>query len=202
MHDYIYALQRCYKTGTPFVGMFEDDILLAQGWLVRTLLGLRQITSQGNEPSSWLFLRLFNQERSIGWASRHVGGNHEFWIIIGIAFCISAPAYLVNRRWRRARKFFDPITILMLVAIINPALVILFFQCGKASVLPPSPGVFKEPFGCCSQAMVFPREQVPVLIEFLQQKQKGQVDLLLNDLAQQKDLAQFALYPVQAQHIG
>jgi hypothetical protein len=69
-------------------------------------------------------------------------------------------------------------------------------------MLPPSPGVFNEPFGCCSQAMIFPRQQVPVLIDFLRRKQKGQVDLLLNELAIERGLARYALYPVQAQHIG
>ncbi|KAG8414451.1 hypothetical protein J3459_014751, partial [Metarhizium acridum] len=178
--------------------MFEDDILLAQGWLVRTLIGLQQISG---DSTSWLYMRLFNQERSTGWENRHIGGNHEHWIIIGIGLFVSVPAWLLYRRCRWTRTIIDPVTIFLLVAIVNPALVILFFQSGKATMLPPSPGVFNEPFGCCSQAMVFPRQQVPLLIEFLQRRQKGQIDLLLNDLAVESGLARYALYPVQAQHI-
>ncbi|OAA34046.1 hypothetical protein NOR_08703 [Metarhizium rileyi] len=199
VYDYVYALRHCYETGAPFIGMFEDDILLAHGWLVRTLIGLQQIPK---DSSSWLYMRLFNQERSTGWESHHIGGNHEHWIIIGIGLFISVPAWVIYKQWSLARKIIDPLTIFLLVTTVNPALVVLFFQSGKATMLPPSPGVFNEPFGCCSQAMIFPREQVPFLIEFLQRKQKGQIDLLLNDLAIQSKLARYALYPVQAQHIG
>lgn len=200
--DYVYALRHCYETGRPYIGMFEDDILLAHGWLVRVLLGLQQVASYKDHGGRWLFMRLFNQERSTGWANRHVGGNHEFWIVLGIGLAISVPTWVARRRWRFARTYLDRATICALVLVVNPALVVLFFQAGKASMLPPSPGVFREEFGCCSQAMIFPREQVPSLIEFLEHKQRGQVDLLIRDLAREAGLAQYALYPVQAQHIG
>lgn len=201
VYDYMYALQHCYDTGTPFIGMFEDDVLLAHGWLVRTLLGLRRILSH-DEPSSWLFMRLFNQERSTTWASRSIGGNNEHWIILGIGLGVSALAYLAQKKSRMARSVIDPATMFVLVAILNPALVILFYQSGKASVLPPSPGVFKESFGCCAQALVFPRQQVPGIMDFLRQKQRGQLDLMLDELAVTEGLARYALYPVQLQHIG
>ncbi|KAJ3461093.1 hypothetical protein MRS44_011960 [Fusarium solani] len=200
--DYTYALQRCYHTGAPYIGMFEDDIVLARGWLVRTLLGLRQISGPDGERKSWLFMRLFNQERSTGWASRDIGGNNEHWIIMGIGIGISASVLLARRRWWLARKYLDLETLLVTVVILIPGLVILFYQSGKASLLPPSPGVFNEPFGCCSQAMVFPRVQVPLLVESLRAKREGQVDLLLDEIASNNNLERYALYPVQAQHIG
>ncbi|OAX83801.1 hypothetical protein ACJ72_01838 [Emergomyces africanus] len=65
-------------------------------------------------------------------------------------------------------------------------------------MLPPSPGAFQELFGGCSQAMIFPRERVLGLIEFLEKKGKGQVDLLLKDLANGEGFDTYALYPVQA----
>ncbi|KID75973.1 integral membrane protein, partial [Metarhizium brunneum ARSEF 3297] len=116
--DYIYALEACAQTDTPYIGILEDDVLLADGWLARALLGLRDISN-----------------------------------------------------------------------------------CGKASVWPPSRGVVDEPFGCCSQVMVFPREQVASLVRFLGTR-RGQVDLLLNEWAEEAGLARYALYPVMAQHMG
>lgn len=204
VHDYSTALKRCYDAGAPYVALFEDDLMMADGWLVRTLLGLRQIpaTMGLDGLPQWLYIRLFNQERSIGWASKEIGGNGEFWIIVGIAVGIYAAAALARRRWRSARTQLDVGTICILALILNPALVILFYQSGKASLLPPAPGVFEEPFGCCSQAMIFPREQLPAVINFLKEKGKGQIDLLLNDMAEEKNLKRYALYPVQAQHIG
>jgi hypothetical protein len=202
VYDYMHALRRCYNTGAPFIGMFEDDILLADGWMVRTLQSLSQIPAVGDEESPWLFVRLFNQERSTGWASHDIGANHEAWIILGIALGIALPALLARRKWHFARTYIDLETVAVVVMVLNPALVILFFQSGKASLLPPRPGVFDEPFGCCSQAMVFPRTQVPLLLEFLEEQRKGQIDLLLDQLAQETGLTRYASYPVQAQHIG
>lgn len=202
VYDYIYGLRRCYQTGAPYVGMFEDDVMLADGWLVRTLSGLSRISDSTDTASPWLFTRLFNQERSTGWANRHIGGNNEAWIVIGIALGVSVPAYIARRKWQLARTHLSIETLGVLVMVLNPALVVLFFQCGKASMLPPSPGIRDEPFGCCSQALVFPRNNVPLMIDFLQQKRLGQVDILLDELAAETGLTRYALYPVQAQHIG
>ncbi|KAF4471296.1 integral membrane [Fusarium albosuccineum] len=200
--DYTYALQRCYDTGAPYIGMFEDDIVLADGWMVRTLQGVQQIPRADTKQHPWLFMRLFNQERSIGWASRDIGGNSEHWIILGIGLGISLPFLLARKRWKGARKHLDLGTLFVVVVILVPGLVVLFYQSGKASLLPPSPGVFNEPFGCCSQAMIFPRDQVPLLIKSLRAKRQGQVDLMLDEFATSNGLDRYALYPVQAQHIG
>ncbi|KAK5682089.1 hypothetical protein LTS10_005214 [Elasticomyces elasticus] len=200
IYDYVHALRQCYETGTPYIGIFEDDIMLAEGWLIRTLLGIQQIPP--SDPTQWLFMRLFNQERSTGWASRSIGGNNEHWISIAIGLCITVPVLLLRRQWPWARTHLDLGTLGVVALILNPALVVFFFQSGKASLLPPSPGVFNEPFGCCSQAMIFPRTEVSSLMEYLQAKKQGQVDLLLNDLAVEGGLTRYALYPVQAQHIG
>jgi hypothetical protein len=197
--DYTYALQRCYDTGALYIGMFEDDIILADGWFIRTLRGLAGIPGSTQD---WLFMRLFNQERSTGWGSREIGGNHEHWIILGVGMGISALVLLAHRRWRASRRYLDLETLFVVVFILVPGLVILLYQSGKASLFPPSPGVFNEPFGCCSQAMIFPRVQVPPLITYLRGKKKGQVDLMLNDVATENGLDRYALYPVQAQHIG
>lgn len=202
MFDYAYALQRCYDTGALYVGMFEDDIVMARGWFVRTLLGLRHISDIDKDDKSWLFMRLFNQERSTGWASHDIGSNYEHWIIVGIGIGITASVLLARRRWLLARQYGDIETLFVTVVILVPGLVILFYQSGKASLLPPSPGVFNEPFGCCSQAMVFPRTQIPLLLKSLREKKNGQVDLLLDEIAIRNNLERYALYPVQAQHIG
>lgn len=100
------------------------------------------------------------------------------------------------------RAYVDAEALGVLALVLNPALVILFFQSGKVTLLPPRPGVFAEALDCCSQALIFPRLQVPLIVEFLQEKNKGQVDLLLDNLADEDVSTRYALYPVQAQHIG
>ena len=201
--DYAYALEDCYSTKAPYIAIFEDDIILADGWLVRSLLQLQKLPPPDEDNSSWLFMRLFNQERSTGWAHHHIGGNNEHWIILAIGLAITLPALAARNYSRSARaRLLDRDTLLVVVLLLNPALVVLFFQSGKASLLPPRPGVFAEDFGCCSQAMVFPRVQVPSLWEFLRGEGSGQVDLLLNKRAWQTGLTRYAMYPVQAQHVG
>jgi GR25 family glycosyltransferase involved in LPS biosynthesis len=201
VYDYMHAMRRCYDTGAPYIGMFEDDILLADGWMVGTLQSLSHIPAV-DDGHPWLFMRLFNQERSTGWASHRIGDNNEAWIILGIALGIAVPAFFARRTWHFARTYIDAETVAVVVLLLNPALVVLFFQCGKASLLPPRPGVFDEPFGCCSQAMVFPRTQVALLLDHLGEQRKGQIDLMLDQLAQEGGLTRYASYPVQAQHIG
>lgn len=200
--DYTYALKKCHETGAPYIGFFEDDILLAEGWAVRTLVGLKNMFESDDKPKPWLYMRLFNQERSTGWENRYVGGNNEHWIILAIWFGILFLSLIAKKNSSLARRLLETSNVCVILFILVPGLVILFFQCGKASLLPPSPGVFEQPFGCCSQAMIYPREQIPPLIEYLTSKERGQIDLLLDEYAVEADMARYSLYPVQAQHIG
>ncbi|KAF4501578.1 integral membrane [Fusarium agapanthi] len=196
--DYTYALERCYATGALYIGMFEDDIILAEGWFMRILQGLSEIC----DSSNWLFMRLFNQERSTGWSSREIGGNNEFLIILGIDIGTAASVWFVRRHWRGSRKYLDMETLAVTAFILVPGLIVLLYQSGKASLFPPSPGVFKEPFGCCSQAMIFPRAQVPLVIDSLKERKEEQIDLMLDEIASSNGLDRYALYPVLAHYIG
>ncbi|KEQ90491.1 hypothetical protein AUEXF2481DRAFT_33925 [Aureobasidium subglaciale EXF-2481] len=68
--DYIYGLEHCLnETQAPWIAMFEDDIIFADGWLAYTLSTLAdfeaKIKSKTSGPHELLFLRLFNQERTI-----------------------------------------------------------------------------------------------------------------------------------------
>ena len=201
--DYTYALQHCHDLGTDWVAIFEGDILFADGWFARTLDGLRQIKDVlGKGPNEWMFMRLFNQERSTGWSSRRLGTNNEHWIALGVGVVVAASLVALRRRSTMVQRHADNGTLLVICCVAIPSFVILFFQAGKASMLPPSPGVRQESFGCCSQAMIFPREQVLPTVQYLRNKGEGQVDLMLNDRSRATGLARMALYPVQVQHIG
>ncbi|KAF4453060.1 integral membrane protein [Fusarium austroafricanum] len=197
--DYTYAMERCYDSGALYVGMFEDDILLARGWLIKTIRGLGKIPVP---DKNWLFMRLFNQERSTGFSSREIGDNNEFLIILGVGVGLSAVVLLARRRWRTTHRYLDLEALFVIVFLLVPGLVIFIYQSGKASIFPPSAGVFNEPFGCCSQAMIFPRTQIPLVVDSLRAKKHGQIDLMLDEIAATKNLDRYALYPVQAQHIG
>ena len=218
--DYAIALRHCYDvTTSPYIAIFEDDILLADGWLVRSILGLkdveREMARQGR-AGEWLSMRLFNQERSIGWLSRKVGGNNEHWISLAISSVLGVFLLVIRRHSYRTRARLDNWSVAVICFIAVPSFVVLFFQCGKASLLPPSAGVKQEPFGCCAQGMIFPRAQIPGLIAFLQSRatdrplsdafaykeEVGKYDMLTRDYSRGTGLARWSLYPVQIQHLG
>lgn len=112
VYDYTYALKRCYDTRASWIVIFEDDIMLAEGWFVKTLQGIADIQRLFAASSrDWLFLRLFNQERSTGWASLTPGQNHE--ALISILIIIPTVSALLMLRHRSAcfRRHLDNATL-------------------------------------------------------------------------------------------
>lgn len=218
--DYSLILERCLdQTDAPYIAIFEDDTLAARGWVAPTLLALRSadgfISSKSllfskTSSKDWLDVRLFNQERSTGWASRSIGGNHEFYIVFALDTLFIGMYFLFRRRSAILQRYTDIWSLIVLCLVALPAIIILFFQSGKASLLPPRPGLHLENFGCCSQALIFNRRQVPGLIGHLRNsldaQSKGvedvQYDMRTRDYAFAQGLERLALYPMQVQHIG
>ncbi|KAI9725188.1 MAG: hypothetical protein M1828_003369 [Chrysothrix sp. TS-e1954] len=215
--DYTVALQYCLeKTNAPWLAVFEDDILFADGWLARTVHGLRTVERTVHETHTpevsqkppgetrgWLLLRLFNQERSTGWVSRAVGGNHELPISLGIAAGALPLLILLRRKGHYTlRTHLDNPTLALIIILFIPVLVVLFFQAGKASMLPPTPGVRPEDFGCCSQALVFNRAEASGLIDYLRAQGRGRCDLMTTMYARETGIKRWSQYPMMVQHVG
>lgn len=202
--DYIYSLQHCLNTTeSPYIAMFEDDVILADGWLSYTLNNLSNLHKRvATNPQDWLFLRLFNQERSTAWASTKIGGNHEFVITIAIAIQLVALVLILRTRYPILHRYMKNWTLVVVCVVIIPAFIILFYQAGKASMLPPRPGVRAEPFGCCTQGMIFPRSSADIILDILKERGSGQLDIILNDMARDQGLTRYAQYPVMMQHLG
>ncbi|KAI1272772.1 hypothetical protein F5Y07DRAFT_283111 [Xylaria sp. FL0933] len=226
VYDYAYALRQCLQTtDAPYIALFEDDIILADGWAAQTLKNLHTIEDMMSDPTrhdpvrgqveqggpnDWLYLRMFNQERSFGW-----GGGYGFRSnnahLISLAVSIPLLAFIVL-----ARRFFLPRSLarhvdgwVMLVTcgVAVPLLVWLFFASGKASLLGSPPGVREEWFGCCSQALVFNRKHAQGLSDFLMAAttkpgRAGRADMLPKDFAWEHGLARISAYPMLAQHLG
>lgn len=95
----------------------------------------------------FVFLCRFQPRAVYRQASREILGNNERWTIFGLA--LSFPLPILLRRWKRrsVRKYLGWETVCVLVSVFIPATVILFFQCGRASMLPPMPGMGAESLG-------------------------------------------------------
>ncbi|KEQ68078.1 hypothetical protein M436DRAFT_77137 [Aureobasidium namibiae CBS 147.97] len=202
--DYIYSLQHCLNTTeSPYIAIFEDDVIFADGWLSYTLNNLSNLRKKlASNPQNWLFLRLFNQERSTAWASREIGGNHEFVITIAMAIPLIALVLILRNCYPVLYRCMDNWTLAVVCLVILPAFIILFYQAGKASMLPPRPGVRAEPFGCCTQGLIFPRSTAEFILDILEERGSGQLDIVLNDIARDQGLTRYAQYPVMMQHLG
>lgn len=59
-----------------------------------------------------------------------------------------------------------------------------------------------DKYGCCTQALVFQRHQVPGLIAYLTERKAGQTDSMIEDYADAFKLERYALSPQVVQHIG
>lgn len=79
----------------------------------------------------------------------------------------------------------------------------LFFAAGRMSVIGIPKGVTEmENFGCCGQSLVFPKAQIPRLLEWYRMKKIGFVDMLTEDYADETGELRWALVPSVMQHIG
>ncbi|KAI5241145.1 hypothetical protein E4T43_05656 [Aureobasidium subglaciale] len=184
--------------------MFEDDIVALDGWYHRAVAGLelaeRQSTLQ-KASMDFLYLRLFYTEEFLGW-------NSEEWktyLTYSLLTTGLLTVLLISLRYtsRNARKAMTPSLVLPIYAIYLPLTILLFFAAGRTTVLPLPTGVNEMPrYGCCSQALVFPRSSALSIINLFQDKKLGFVDSLIEEFADQNGGLRWALTPSVVQHIG
>lgn len=197
--DFAFALEDCCNSGSPYVALFEGDIIVANGWFARARQGLIDIQSRHGQ--AWLDMRLFNDDQNIGWASRQIFANNEHWISLGFALVLIIVTTLVRLLTNLATPPNQALAVICCLTV--PLALILFFQAGKASMLPPGEGVVRQDWGCCTQGQILPRGQVPGLVEYLRRRAGEQAaDILFVDYANDQGLARYALNPVQVQHLG
>ncbi len=83
-------------------------------------------------------------------------------------------------------KKLDNPAVAVICLIVVPAFLGLLFMMGKTNV-PLSKfrdEVYKLNWGgCCSQALLYPRNQVPALVEYLRRVKSGQTDMMVEDYA-------------------
>ncbi|OTA82299.1 hypothetical protein M434DRAFT_401061 [Hypoxylon sp. CO27-5] len=222
--DYAYALDRCVQTtDAPYIALFEGDILLADGWAAKTLNNLQIIEQMMKDPkrhdpkkgeiapgtpNTWLYLRLFNQERSFGWS----GGpgfrsNNVHIISIAVAVPLLLVLLVARRQLpRHLARHLDGWTLLVVCGIAVPLFIWLFYASGKAALLGSPRGVREEWFGCCNQALVYNRAHSKGLVDYMmtasRRESPGRSDMLPKQFAWDHGLARISAYPMLAQHAG
>jgi hypothetical protein len=200
LFDYSYTLRKCLDSDAPYILMLEDDTIAADGWYRRTKTAVEEMESRPEYPSS-IYLRLFYNTRLQGW-------NSEFWphyLFWSVVFEVLPASVLwwLHRNNAAAARFLTPRTTLTILLICSPACVALYFAAGRLTVQPNPIGIHQmNSYGCCSQALLFPREQVPPLLDYFKKERTGLRDVLIEMYADQNGLTRWALTPSVFQHIG
>ncbi|KAJ4365343.1 hypothetical protein N0V83_008964 [Neocucurbitaria cava] len=205
LYDYSYLLSECVKQHTPYIAIFEDDTLAMDGWFHRTMAAIKDAEKQSElrQAKHFLYLRLFYTEEYMGW-------NSEFWkTYLCNSVCMAAvlAALLLLLRTSKlagmlSRSIGGTRAIITIYAILATC-ILMFFALGRLTVLPIQNGVHEmSRFGCCSQALVFPREKAIELVDYFEEAHIGFVDVLIEKFADEREELRFAITPSVVQHIG
>ncbi|RHZ72384.1 hypothetical protein CDV55_108214 [Aspergillus turcosus] len=205
--DYQLSLKSCYGgTKAPWILLLEDDVVAQREWYRHTMRSLETIEhwrSHG-KIKDWLYLRLFYTEKFLGW-------NTEEWptyLISSLAVIslVALTGVCARRRSRLMQGILTNSFLAVVCLLFVPLLIGLYFLAGRVTVQPMRPGVhLMNSHGCCSQALLFPREKAPLLIDHLEKLQRTRpepVDSAIEILADQEGLDRWAMSPSQMQHVG
>ncbi|OOO12877.1 Glycosyl transferase, family 54 [Aspergillus oryzae] len=208
--DYALSLRSCYDTtDAPYFLMLEDDVVAQRNWFpttTQTLHSIEEWVRRGIINPDWLYLRLFYTEKFLGW-------NAENWkqylswslaatvAVAGLCLCL-------RRTVRPAQEILSNAFLGLVCFGAVPAVILLYFASGRVTVQRPMrPGVhLMNRDGCCSQALVFPREKTPAILEYMKKMEDATklkpVDSTLERLANEHGFDRLAISPPQMQHVG
>ncbi|KAI9931435.1 hypothetical protein ASPWEDRAFT_25686 [Aspergillus wentii DTO 134E9] len=205
--DYRLALNSCYnQTDAPWILMVEDDVVAQKKWYDHTMQSLETIKDGQRRGAiyNWFYLRLFYTEKFLGWNDQY-WPTYLFWSLV----VVTIPGTLLIYARRNARSIRGTLTNPFLFVVCFgciPMFIILFFLAGRVTLQPMKPGVhLMNRNGCCSQALLFPRKNVPPLMEYLRYRQDKipkPVDSVIEAFANDKDFDRFVISPSQMQHVG
>ncbi|KAL4971664.1 hypothetical protein BDW66DRAFT_145681 [Aspergillus desertorum] len=205
--DYHLSLKSCYEdTQAPWIMMLEDDVVAQRGWYNHTLQSVKTIQSwrESGLIKNWLYVRLFYTEKFLGW-------NDENWLLytacsVGIVIMVAVSCIQARRSIRPLQGTLSNTFIGVVCFGCVPLLIILYFLAGRVTMLPMKPGIhLMNAHGCCSQALMFPRENVPALLDYMEKARYARplaVDSVIERMADANDLDRLAIVPSQMQHVG
>ncbi|KAG2411949.1 hypothetical protein HFD88_009505 [Aspergillus terreus] len=206
--DYRLALQSCYDyTDAPWIMMLEDDVLAQGAWYNHTMRSIQNIEAwkEQGRIRDWLYLRLFYTEKFLGW-------NSEFWpVYLGWSVAIVLAAGLTGiccrRRVRPLQEVLSNRFLAIVCLLCVPLLIGLYFLAGRVTMRPMQPGIhLMNKHGCCSQAMVFPREKIPIVANEMMivqdWKKVKAADSVIEMVGNEYGFDRLAISPPLTQHIG
>ena len=204
IYDYTYLMKDCYDTGAHYVAMFEDDILAVEGWFRHALKGLDAVVARMHtrDPAErWVYLRLFYTDDLLGWNSEE-WPSYLLWSV-SVWILSTGIMFIAKEQIRRRLGHISPSALLTISCFCVSSTIALLFLAGRQTVWPISPGIHEmNKYGCCSQALVFPRSIIPSLLERTDLVTDWLVDMMIEKIADQEGYVRWAVVPALMQHIG
>lgn len=206
--DYTYVLEKCQTTAAKHTLILEDDVLAIEGWFHRTMWAVNQAWQQtkAKKENRFLYLRLFYTDNFFGWNSEewptYLFYSLEAFTVLSF-FLVTGHFLTWKSKLTTAHGIFEPKLLLLYLFGFLPAFILLFFANGRLTPDPLPHGVIEMPhFGCCSQGLLYPRESVKDVIDYLRQRRSGFVDEFVETLGNERNQLRYALVPSILQHIG
>jgi len=207
--DFSLALERCFHNSTaPYIALFEDDIVVAHGWLSRTRIALRDAQKIAfRKAQDYLDLRLFIDTKELYFLAPWFWGSSIpiplVWTLIIITAGPLLYAVLQYLRRRSRRNFLSDNAVFAICSFTVPLVIVLFLQHPPARVFGGQNGVAIQPWGVCTQGEIFKRDQIPHLVAKLRERAHVlPADMIVWQHAREHKLLRFAVEPVQVQHLG
>ena len=174
--------------------------------MAKTRQALRIIQSrskqQGDQFRDWVYLRLFYTETSMQWDETDFW-YHHLWLTMVLA---SLAGFSMARRVRHfvpsSRRILDNWSTAVICLVTIPAFTGLLFMIGKYSLFPPATVFILNKNGCCTQALLFPRPDIPGLVAYLTERGHGQTDAMIEDYADGNGKQRLATGKQLVQHVG
>ncbi|KOC07182.1 integral membrane protein [Aspergillus flavus AF70] len=94
--DCIYSLRICTTTNASYIAIFEEDNIIADGWMVKTLKALSDISYRSTQ-NPWIDLRLFYTETLMSWSLSDFAYRNMIFIFLVVQLAVFA-GFMLRRR--------------------------------------------------------------------------------------------------------
>lgn len=197
--DYRLVMESCLlRTTAPWILMLEDDVLAERDWYNHTM---RVVDTVSQTKSTWLYLRLFYTDRFMGWNAEDWPRYLSWSLVVVVA--IGGVGLTARRAVQCCREILTRQFLTVVCFVCVPLSILLYFLAGRLTVSPIKPGLHvMNHGGCCSQALLFPREHIPTVLKHLDRASRVPVDSALESLGKSLAMDRLVVSPSLMQHVG
>ncbi|KAF2765344.1 hypothetical protein EJ03DRAFT_209429 [Teratosphaeria nubilosa] len=205
--DYIFMLETCNATNAEWAAIVEDDMIAAEGWFTRLRYNLWDWGQAEKLFKRSVFMRLFYTESTFNWDPWREWPSYLFWLAAFEALLYST-MWILCRNSMSASRFLTRRTQLVILFFCAPACVVLYIIAGRITVTASKKGMhYINRHGCCTQAILYPKDRMRGLIDFLKSKDGFDGDsrarnALIEEYADMHSYDRWTLTPPLFQHAG